>query len=51
MIARASRVGIGVGRLSKPLRGVGVLGLPDVELDTTQHIQSVCKVAPGAGVL
>jgi len=51
MIARASGFGMGVGRLSRPLRGVGVLAMPDAGLDTTRHIESVCMVPLGAGVL
>ena len=52
MIARASGLGMGVGRFSRPLRGVGVLlAMPDAELDTTRHVESVCMVLLGAGVL
>jgi len=51
MIARASGLGMGVGWFSRPLRGVGVLAMPDAGLDTTQRVESVCKVPPGAGVL
>jgi len=51
MIVRASGLEMGVGRFSRPLRGVGVLAMPDEELDTAQRIESVCKVPPGAGVL
>jgi len=51
MIARASGFGMGVGRVSRPLRGVGVLALPDAVLDTTQSVESVCMVPLGAGVL
>ena len=51
MIARASGLGMGVGRFSRPLRGVGVLAMPDAGLDTTRRVESVCKVPPGAGVL
>jgi len=51
MVARASRSGIGVGRLPRLLRGAGVLAMPDVSLDTTRHIESACQIAPGAGVL
>jgi len=25
--------------------------MPDARLDTTQHVESVCEVPPGAGVL
>jgi len=49
MIVRASGFGMGVGRLSKLQRGVGVLAMPDAELDTMQCIESVCEVPPGAG--
>jgi len=35
MIAWASGLGMGVGRFSRPLRGVGVLAMPDAGLDTT----------------
>jgi len=52
MIARASGFGMGVGRVSRPLRGVGVLlAMPDAELDTTRRVESVCMVPQGAGVL
>jgi len=51
MIARASGLGMGVGRFSRPLRGVDVLGMPDAGPDTTRRVESVCKVPPGAGVL
>jgi len=51
MIARASGFGMGVGRFSRPLRGVGVLAMPDVGLDTTRHVESVCVIPLGAGVL
>jgi hypothetical protein len=51
MIAPASGLGMGVGRFSRPLRGVGVLAMPDVGLDTTRRVESVCMVPLGAGVL
>jgi len=35
MIAWASGLGMGVGRYARPLRGVGVLAMPDAGLDTT----------------
>ena len=47
MIAWASGLGMGVGRLSRPLRGVGVIAMPNVGLDTIRPIE----VPPGAGVL
>jgi hypothetical protein len=47
MIARASGIGMGVGRLSRPLRGVGVIAMLNAGLDTTR-----CFAVPqGAGVL
>jgi len=51
MIAWASGLGVGVGRFSRPLRGVGVLVMPDARLDTMRRVESVCEVPPGAGVL
>jgi len=47
MIARASGLGKGVGRFSRPQRGVGVITMPDAGLDTTRRVE----VPPGAGVL
>jgi len=40
MIARAARLGMGLGRFSRQLRGVEVLAMPDVGLDTTQELFS-----------
>jgi hypothetical protein len=51
MIVRASGFGMGVGRVSRLLRGVGVLAMPDAGLDTTRRGESVCMVPLGAGVL
>jgi hypothetical protein len=51
MIARASGLGMRVDRCSRRLRGVGVLEMPDAELDTTRCVQSVCVIPLGAGVL
>jgi hypothetical protein len=51
MIVRASGIGMGVGRFSRPLRGVGVLAMPDAGLDTTRRVESDCIVPLGAGVL
>ena len=51
MIARASGSGMRVGRFSRPLRGVGVLAMPDAGLDSTRRVDSVCEVPRGAGVL
>jgi hypothetical protein len=47
MIAQASGLGMGVGRFSRPLRGVGVIAMPNEGLDTTRRVE----VPPGAGVL
>ena len=49
MIARAARSGMGVGSFSRPLRGVGGLAMPDMWVDTTRRIGSVCVVPPGPG--
>jgi hypothetical protein len=51
MIARAPGLGVGVGRVSRPLRGVGVLEMPDAGLDTSRRVQTVCMVQLGAGLL
>jgi len=51
MIMRASGFGMGVGRFSRPLRGVGVLAMPDAGLDTMRRVESVCIVPLGAAVL
>jgi hypothetical protein len=51
MIARASGFAMGVGRLSRPLRGVGVLAMPDAALDTMRRVESVCVIPLCAGVL
>jgi len=40
-----------VGRCSRRLSGVGVLGMQDAGLDTTRGVESVREVCPGAGVL
>ena len=50
MIARASGFGMGVGRFSRPLRGVGVLAMPDGGLDMTRRVESVCLIPLGAGM-
>jgi len=47
MIVRASGLEMGVDRFSRPLRGVGVITMPDAGLDTTRCIE----VPSGAGVL
>jgi hypothetical protein len=51
MITSASGFGMGVGRFYRPLRGVGVLAMPDAGLATMRCIESVCMVPQGAGVL
>jgi hypothetical protein len=51
MIVRASGFRIGGGRCSRPLRGVGVLAMPDAGLDTTRRGESLFMVPLGAGVL
>jgi len=51
MIAHASGLGIGVGRISRQLRGVGVLAMPDAELDTTWCVWTACEVPPETDVL
>ena len=51
MIPRASRLEMEVGKISRPLRGVGVLAMLDAGLDTTRRVESVCVVPLGAGVL
>jgi len=47
MIARPSGAGMGVGRFSRPRRGVGVITMADAGLDTTRSVED----PPGAGVL
>jgi len=47
MIARAFRLGMGVGRFSRLLRGVGMIAMPDLGLDTTRPDE----LPLGAGVL
>jgi hypothetical protein len=39
MIAWAYGLGMGVGRLSRPRRGVGVITMPHAELDTTRRVE------------
>jgi len=51
MIARASGLGMGVGRCSRPQGGVRVPGMHDAGLHTTLQVQSACEVSPGAGML
>jgi len=47
MIPRASGLRMGVDRFSRPLRGVGVIAMPNAGLDTTRR----AEVPLGAGVL
>jgi hypothetical protein len=47
MIARASGLGMGVGRFSRPLERVEVIAMLNAELQTNQCVE----VPPGAGVL
>jgi hypothetical protein len=42
---------MGVGRLSRPLRGLVVLAMLDAGLDATRRVECVCKIPPGAGGL
>ena len=50
MIAQDSRFGMGVGRFSRPVRGLGELAMRDARLDTTRRVESASEVPPGAGV-
>jgi hypothetical protein len=47
MMAQASGLGMGIGRFSRPRRGVVVITMSDLGLDTTRHVE----VPVGAGVL
>ena len=51
MIAQASGLGMGVGRFTRLLRGVGLLAMPDAGQGTTWRVESICEVPLGAGVL
>jgi len=51
MVARPSGLGMGEGRMSRPLQGLGVLAMPDARQDTIRWVESVCEVPPGAGLL
>jgi hypothetical protein len=51
MIARASGLGMRVGRVSRLLRGVGVLAMPGAGRYTKQRVESVCVIQLGADVL
>ena len=48
MIVQASGSGMGVGRFTRPLRGVAVPAMPDATLDTMQRVESVWVVPLGA---
>jgi hypothetical protein len=50
MIVRVTGFGMGVGRFTRRLRGVGVLAMPDAGLDKMRRVESTCKVPRGAGV-
>jgi len=43
MIARASGLWMGVCMFSRPRSGVGIIAMPNVELDTMRHVE----VPPG----
>jgi len=47
MIGRPSGLGMGVGRFSRPRRGVGLITMADAGLNTTRRVE----VPPGAGAL
>jgi len=51
IITWAFRLEMGVGWFSRLLRGVGVVAIPDVGVNTMQRIESVCNVSPAAGML
>jgi hypothetical protein len=51
MITRASGLEMSVGKFSRPLRGVGVVAMPDARLDTMRCVEFVCMVPLGAGVV
>jgi hypothetical protein len=51
MLSRDSGLGMGVGKFTRPLGGVGVLAMPDVGLDTMRRVETVCKAPPGVCVL
>ena len=51
MIARASGFGMGLGRFSRPVRGLEVIAIPDAGQDTTRCFEFVCDVSPGVCVL
>jgi hypothetical protein len=50
-ITCTSGFGIAVGRLSRPVRGVGLLAMADAGLDTLRRIASVQMVSLGTVVL
>jgi hypothetical protein len=50
MIARASGLGMGVGRISRLLRRVGVLAVRDEGLDTTRPVEYVSVIRQRTGV-
>ena len=40
MIAQAHGLGMEVGRFSRPLKGVGVIAMPDEGMNTMQYIEA-----------
>jgi len=51
MIARDCGLGMGLGRLSRLHRGVGVQTMSDTGLDKTRHVESGCDVPLDSHVL
>jgi len=51
MNTRTFGLQMGVGRVSRPLRRVGGLAMPDAGLHTKRCVESVCEVLLGDGVL
>jgi len=51
MNVQASGLEMGVGRFSRPRRGVGVLAMRDAGLHTTRCVESILMVPLGACVL
>jgi hypothetical protein len=51
MNVKTSLLVMGVGWFSRPLGGVGELAMPGAGMDTTQHVESLCEVPLGSGVL
>jgi hypothetical protein len=51
MVTWDSGLGLWIGRLSRPRRGVRVLAMQDARLDPTRRVESACEVPPGACML